>query len=187
MPFVAGAISPCVLTTERLVLVPAEEKHGDALWTAVEMSLPDLRPWLVWTAETSRAAVVDFIASRPAAWDAGSGYTFTVTEGGNVIGLASLAVHNPALTQGEVGYWLRSDRAGRGLMTEAARAVRDFAFDVAGRHRLNLRAGAGNVASQRVAEKIGFTREGMMRHGGSGAEGHYDAYLYGMLASDPRP
>lgn len=175
------------LTTPSLVLVPAEEEHGPALWSAVESSLPDLRPWLVWTGATSRLAVTDFIATRPAAWEAGSGYTFAVTEGSEVIGLASMAAHNPALTQGEIGYWLRSDRAGRGLMTEAARAVRDFSFDVAGRHRLNLRAGVGNLASQRVAEKIGFTREGMMRQGGSGAEAHYDAYLYGMLASDPRP
>ena len=175
------------LHTPRLTLVPFDDKHAAAAWEAIEASLAELRPWLVWTGSTSRRAAADFIGSCPHAWRAGSAFAFGVFDGDELIGSCSLAIHNQNLTQGEVGYWLRSDRAGNGLMTEAARAIRDFAFDTAGRHRLNLRAGTENIPSQRVAEKIGFTREGTMRAGGSGAAAHYDCHFYGMLASDPRP
>ncbi|HVL89814.1 MAG TPA: GNAT family N-acetyltransferase, partial [Actinomycetota bacterium] len=148
------------LRTPRLTLMPFAEAHAAAVWAAIEPSLEDLRPWLVWTRWTSERATAEFVESCPGAWRNGSGFSFAVLEGEDLIGSCSLAIHNPNLTQGEIGYWLRSDRAGNGYTTEAARAVRDFGFDATGCHRLNLRAGVGNVASQRVAEKIGFTREG---------------------------
>lgn len=175
------------LRTPRLTLVPLEEKHTDAAWAAIEPSLAELRPWMVWTGWASRHSTAEFVAGAADTWRDGSAFSFGIFEDDDLIGACSLAIHNPSLTQGEIGYWLRSDRARNGFATEAARTVRDFAFQQAGRHRLNLRAGIGNIASQRVAEKIGFTREGTMREGGSGATGHYDCYFYGMLASDPRP
>lgn len=181
------SLDPLPLRTPRLTLVPLDVSYADRVWTAIEASLPELRPWLVWTRGTGRDNVGEYLATVPVSWNDGSAFTFGILDGDDLVGSCSLTIHNPNLTQGEIGYWLRSDRAGRGYTTEAARAVRDFAFDVTGRHRLNLRAGVGNVGSQRVAEKIGFLREGMMRAGGSGATEHYDCYLYGMLASDLRP
>jgi RimJ/RimL family protein N-acetyltransferase len=57
----------------------------------------------------------------------------------------------------ELGYDLRSDQWGRGLATEAATAVRDFAFDVLGLPRLVSLIRVSNDASRRVAEKVGMT------------------------------
>jgi hypothetical protein len=45
-------------------------------------------------------------------------------------------------------------------------------------------AGVENRASQRVAEKLGFRREGSLRRGCPLADGGYDGYLYGLLATD---
>jgi len=77
-----------------------------------------------------------------------------------------------------------SARVGRGYATEAGTAVVAFGFDALGLYRLELRAGVENPASQRVAEKIGFRREGTLRRGCPLADGAYDGFLYGLLATD---
>jgi RimJ/RimL family protein N-acetyltransferase len=64
----------------------------------------------------------------------------------------------------EVGYWVGAEVRGRGIATTATCAVARWAFDaVPELARLQLRADAQNVASNRVAEKAGFTREGVLR------------------------
>ena len=64
----------------------------------------------------------------------------------------------------EVGYWVGADARGRGVATAATRLAGHWAFEaVPELARLQLRAAVENVASNRVAEKAGFTREGVLR------------------------
>jgi ribosomal-protein-alanine N-acetyltransferase len=56
----------------------------------------------------------------------------------------------------EIGYHVRRDLWGQGLATEAASACRDYGFDVLGRQRLVSLIHPQNVASRRVAEKVGM-------------------------------
>jgi RimJ/RimL family protein N-acetyltransferase len=66
----------------------------------------------------------------------------------------------------ELGYDLRSDHWGQGLATEAASAVRGFAFNALGLPRLVSLIRPSNAASCRVAEKIGMQREREIDRGG---------------------
>jgi RimJ/RimL family protein N-acetyltransferase len=72
----------------------------------------------------------------------------------------------PDLDEGgaEVGYWVAADARGRGIATRATRAAAQWAFgSVPDLARVQLRADTQNIASNRVAEKAGFTREGVLR------------------------
>ncbi len=69
-------------------------------------------------------------------------------------------------------------------MTEAARAVVDFGFDEINCHRLELLAAVANTGSIRVAEKLGFTREGLLREANRAPTGRHDMYIYGLLAHE---
>jgi RimJ/RimL family protein N-acetyltransferase len=112
----------------------------------------DAHEWLGMTAE---------------GWSAGTFATFAIhvdaidgAVGG--IGVRFLA----GLDEGgaEVGYWVGTEARGRGVATTATRAVARWAFDaVPELVRLQLRAAVDNLASNRVAEKAGFTREGVLR------------------------
>jgi len=62
----------------------------------------------------------------------------------------------------EIGYWLRADARGRGLTTRALRLVAGWAL-ANGASRVQLRAAVENEASRRVAERAGFTLEGVLR------------------------
>lgn len=141
---------------------------------------------MAWTASASLASTQRFLTLAEEEWAARRELVFAVLEGGSVVGTCGLRVIRPQLAQGEIGYWIRSDRTGRGYATEAAGALVDVGFDALGLERLELRAGVGNAASRRVAEKLGFRQEGLARQGSRGAEAGYDCLLYGLLATDPR-
>lgn len=63
----------------------------------------------------------------------------------------------------ELGYWLGESFWGRGIMTDAVRAVVEYGFSEVGVLRICAEPYAGNVGSARVLEKAGFELEGRMR------------------------
>ena len=174
------------LLTDRLVLEPVTPEHVPGMWAATERSLPELQPWMPWARQASETNSRQFAERAAHDWATGSDYVFGVMRDGDYIGGCGL--HSYRLEGiGELGYWIRSDQAGNGYTTEAAGALVVLAFETVGLFRLELRAGVENRASQRVAEKLGFQREGTMRKGcPTGTEDGYDCHLYGLLAVDWR-
>lgn len=176
-----------VLATERLRLEPIRGEHAGAIWNAIERSLPELRKWMSWAASTSPERVSEFAARAGVWWEEWTGWEFAIHVGGDYAGTIGLNRYDEMWKTANLGYWIRSDLAGQGIATEAAAAVVDFAFDVVKVNRLELVADLDNRASQRVAEKLGFQKEGVKRQG-TWVDGHgVDVFLYGLLASDPRP
>lgn len=76
---------------------------------------------------------------------------------------------------------------GRGVGTEAGRAVVHWAFDEVGLHRIGLDVFSFNPGAQRSYEKIGFHVEGIARHALRWDDEWVDSVLMSMLATDPRP
>ena len=64
---------------------------------------------------------------------------------------------------GEIGYWVRTDLTGNGVATEAAEALLILGFEQMNFHRILMRIGVGNHSSRRVAQKLGFSYEGIAR------------------------
>lgn len=88
-------------------------------------------------------------------------YAVTDAASGRVLGSIGLR-WDEADTVAEIGYWLRRDARGQGYMTRALRLVARHALHNGG-ERVFLRADPENVGSCRVAEKAGFTKEGVLR------------------------
>ncbi|MCA1726875.1 MAG: GNAT family N-acetyltransferase [Actinobacteria bacterium] len=175
------------LVTGRVRLVPVSVEHAEAIWEATKSSLSELRPWMAWTADASFEHTHSFTEFAEEEWAAGREYVFAISEEDEVLGTIGVHVRNPFTHSAELGYWIRTDRAGRGLVTEAGRAVVTWAFDTLGLNRLQLLAGVDNHASQQVALKLGFRTEGALRQAAWSAEEPYDCLIFGLLASDPRP
>lgn len=62
-----------------------------------------------------------------------------------------------------LGYWVRSDRVGRGYATTATRLVRGYGHDIAELHRIAVLMSVRNHGSHRVAEKAGASYEGRLQ------------------------
>ena len=95
-------------------------------------------------------------------WRANPGHQFAVTEDGNVVGSIGMTV-NTENGVGHIGYWCAKEARGRGVTTRALRTVCRWGIDELGLGRLELITDPDNHASQRVAEKVGFRREGVLR------------------------
>jgi len=86
---------------------------------------------------------------------------------------------------GEVSYWLLPRARGRGVATRACVAATHWAHDL-GLHRIQLQHSTANVASRRVAERAGFTIEGIRRGANRHDDGWHDMQLWSHLATDVR-
>jgi RimJ/RimL family protein N-acetyltransferase len=89
-------------------------------------------------------------------------HQFAITEGGSVVGAIGLDV-TESIRQGTIGYWCAREARGRGVTTCALRMLSRHAIDDLGLERLQLFTDPDNHASQRVAEKVGYQREGTVR------------------------
>lgn len=84
----------------------------------------------------------------------------------------------------EVGYWVMPAARGRGIATTACRALSRWALRNEKIFRVELTAAPGNIGSQRVAEKSGFTFEGIARSGGHVHTGRTDLRIYSLIRDD---
>ena len=84
----------------------------------------------------------------------------------------------------EIGYWVKAGARGRGVATRALALLARWAFDELGAARVELRAEPDNVGSQRVAEKAGFTREGVLRSVLDFKGRRRDAVMFSLLPGD---
>jgi RimJ/RimL family protein N-acetyltransferase len=119
-------------------------------------------------------------------WAEGTGATFAIARAADGDGLGTIELHLDSADPGlaEVGYWLRREARGHGAVTVAVRLVAGWAFGELGVERLNLMTIPENTASQRVAERAGFTREGLLRAWIATADGRRDGVMYSLLPGD---
>ena len=124
---------------------------------AVNMSLESLRPWMPWAqAPITVEAQTQWFEAGEQHWDAGTEFTYGVFDaGGDVLGGTGFHVRNgPGVL--EIGYWLRSDQEGRGLMTRVVQALTQAARDVPGATRVEIHCDIDNAGSAGVPRRVGY-------------------------------
>lgn len=176
------------IETERLVARAWRPTDAAAASAAIEASLPALRQWLPWAAREplglpERAAALRQFRAR---FDLGEAFHYGLFDPAErrVLGGAGLRPFEDGAAA-ELGYWIASGEAGRGLATVAAAALVQAAFVLLGVGRLELHADVANRASLRVAEKLGFVREGVLRRRlPFGADDPRDLAIYSLLAEE---
>lgn len=102
--------------------------------------------------------------------------------------LGGLSLYEVRLDAGcaAVGYWLAPRGRGRGVATHAVRLLARWALAELGLARLELTCGPDNEASQRVAERCGFTREGVLRSHVPFKGARRDSVMYSLLPGELR-
>jgi RimJ/RimL family protein N-acetyltransferase len=136
--------------------------------------------------ETEARAWVEHSSS---AWQEGSSAPFAVADAttGELVGSVGFGWDGDRDEHvGEIGYWMRRDVRDRGLTTRGVRLVSEGALRELGCERLQLRADAQNLPSQRVAEKAGFTREGVLRsvHFNARLDRRVDFVMFSLLPDE---
>lgn len=103
-----------------------------------------------------------FLSKQERDRTAGAGLALAIVPAGAgspLLGAIGIEPLDRAAGRGEIGYWVARDQRRRGIATRAVRMLSAWAFDRLGLIRLEILPFAGNTASERVAERAGFTRE----------------------------
>lgn len=146
------------ILSERLLIRPWET--GDRAGLAQMTADPEMMRYISFGQPWTAAAVDEFL-ERQARHLANVGYCFGALcfrDQPGIIGMAGLQPMENG-SAGEIGWWVWKEYWGRGLATEAGRAVIDFAFGEAGLSRLVAIADVPNLASIRVMQKLGMRYE----------------------------
>lgn len=116
--------------------------------------------------------------------DAGRLYGIWVD--GTLVGGVMFRLFDAATGNCEVGCWLEEAAVGRGLITRAVRILIDWAVEVRGMHRIEWIADADNVASLKVAQRLGMVRDGVLRESYLYRGVRRDEEVWAVLAPDWR-
>ncbi|AKD02933.1 GNAT family protein [Pontibacter korlensis] len=93
----------------------------------------------------------------------GMWWAFSLKSSGELIGACGLNNLEQEHQKAEIGYWLLPAYWGKGYVPEAARVLLNYGFGSLGLNRVEAIVEAGNTASERVLQKLGFTYEGRLR------------------------
>ena len=174
--------------SDGLVLVrPYRPDDCDAIYEAVRESIPDLSPWVSWChAYYSIDEAKFFLKTQAEWWKEGSVYNFAIIDAVDDVFLGGCALNRIDRTNrfANLSYWVRSSRTGKGVASAASLLVARFGFEELGLNRIEIVVATSNVASQRVAEKLGATREGILRHRITVRDKVYNAVMFSLIPDD---
>ena len=143
----------------------------------------DVTYFLTWLPHQNVGQTQSLLRNAIIAWEGDTRFPYMITlkENSTVVGMIDPHIEGHKV---EIGYVMNRAYQGRGYMTEALRAVVDWAFVQPSIYRVYAITDVENLASQRVLEKAGMQREGLLRkyvvHPNISDEPR-DSYIYAIV------
>lgn len=175
-----------ILETDRLVLRKMKASDANDMFEYAKKS--EVTRFLTWKPHPDvkyTREYLEYIATRYAVGDF---YDWAVVIKGEnkMIGTCGFTRFDLANNSAEIGYVLNPEYCGKGIATEAAREVVRFGFEELKLHRIEARYMSGNAASQRVMEKLGMKRDGILREAYYVHGSYKTVAVYSILSSEYR-
>jgi ribosomal-protein-serine acetyltransferase len=172
------------LTDGVVTLRPPVDTDAAPMAAAVRASAAELMPFMPWaTADYEEDAALGWIRGDH---DPDELRYVIVGDDGELAGGCGLNLFNTVNRFANLGYWLRSDRTGRGWATRATRLLACHGLTGVGLERIEILMAVENERSRRVAERAGAVFEGTLRHRLLLHDRYHDAYLFSIIRSDLR-
>ncbi|KAA1180047.1 GNAT family N-acetyltransferase [Rhizobium tropici] len=172
------------LVTDRLRLREASMDDCDDFHAMI--SIPEVTRFSNWVDTPKKAQIERSLRWMIKIFPKGAGCTWIIEDraSGHLLGAIRFNSIDRRARCAELGYELHPSAWGKGLMSEAARAVVQCGFDVLSLNRIEAWTLPGNAASDRVLEKAGFQYEGTLRQKARFKEAFHDFRMFGCLAGD---
>ena len=178
------------LVSGSALLRPYQLGDVDTMYEAVRESITELSIWIPWfhprySIEESRT----WIESQTEWWEKGTSYNFAVIDSRDscFLGNCGLAIRGEANWIAGVGYWVRTGRTRQGVGKTATLLLARFGFNELKLKRIEIITSVDNKAGQRVAEKVGAVREGILRNRVRVSGEICDAVMYSLIPRDLNP
>ena len=173
---------------EDLYLQLLEERHASEVFALVDQERSYLRQWLPWVDATeTKDDSLSFIHASLEQFAANKGFAAGIWHENQFCGVIGTHKLDWLNRKGEIGYWLGQSSQGKGIMTAACRAVTTYLFTEIDLHRVLICCAKGNDKSCAVAQRLGFTEEGLAREAQLLQGRFYDLRRFAMLKRDWKP
>jgi len=171
-----------------IVVRPWQANDAAVLYEAARESIATVGPWLSWLDTLyGRQDAERWVTDSRDRWERSTEYRFAVLGAGAdgpFLGGAGINHLNTVHAIGNLGYWVRASATGRGVASRAARLVARFGLTTAALGRIEILTAVDNLASQRVAAKVGATFEGVLRDRLEVRGRRIPARLYSLVRQD---
>ncbi len=166
---------PEEIHTKRLLIRVARPGDGPMFNQAIVESVEQLKDWLAWVTpapsvdaseKSCRRAYARFLLNEDLM------AFFILKSNGELVGGSGLHNANWDLRHFEIGYWGRTSHLGDGLISEGVSALAQYAIENLGANRVFLTTDEKNLASWRLAERVGFALEGTLRQDRKNLQGN---------------
>lgn len=148
---------------EQIELQLMSPDHCNDLFRLVEANRQYLQQWLPWVETTkSSADTLSFLHSVVDQFEAGKGPQYVILFENTMCGTCGyhpLDTHNRV---GEIGYWLGESYMGKGIISKAIKALVEIGFSEHNLQRIEIACARENFRSRAVAQRLGFTFEGVL-------------------------
>ncbi|OKL39664.1 GNAT family N-acetyltransferase [Pontibacter flavimaris] len=167
-----------------LYLRRATTADAPALYYIIDRDRPYLRQWLPFIDFSQEVGDTEAYLKYVSAPGNTSDLIFVIVHAQKVCGLIGFKGIDKLNRKLEIGYWLAEDKQGKGIMRRACQTLLDYAFGKLRMNRVEIRVGVGNARSSNIPRKLGFTLEGVQRHGEFLNDHFHDLEVYSLLRSE---
>lgn len=173
---------PVSATIQLSLISPA---HAQPLYELAVANREYLRQWLDWVDNMQDLNFIQqFVRNCQNHHARGTDHAFVILENETIVGRIGMYKVDSYNRIGEIGYWVAASAQGRGIITQACKAIIRYGFDELKLNRIEIKCASENRKSQAVPERLGFTKEGILRQA-EWLHGQFvDLVLYSMLKED---
>ena len=170
---------------ENIELRLLEERHAEEVFALLEQNRIHLQAELTWlTDQLSVNDAKEYIRAGLERFAANHGLRAGIWFQANLAGIVSLHGVVWADRKASLGYWLGAAFQGQGLVTRACRTLINHSFSELKLNRLEIQCASDNERSRKVAKRLGFTQEGVLRQAWLSGDRFVDLVVYGLLTSE---
>ena len=161
--------------------------HTKELYEVVNANREHLKEWMWWVNATNKEEdIKNFIKSTMRQYSDDLGFQVAIFHMGNLVGVSGYLPINKKDHIGELGYWLSADSEGLEIMTKANMKIIGMGFELLNLNKVVIRCAVENRKSRAVAERLGFSQEGILRQNEWLNDHYVDNVLYSKLKSEHR-
>lgn len=170
---------------DQILLRQLQPENAPVLYSTLDTSRKALRRFLPWVDyNTNEDHSLRFIEMMLRKAEDQEAIAFGIWYNGQLCGVLDLHCWDHLLQKAEIGYWLAEHCRGKGIVLACCKVLISFAFENLKLNKIEIRFALENDRSARIPIKLGFTKEGILRHNAK-LHGHFvDMVVMGMLRND---
>ncbi len=174
-----------IVVSNEILLERIGMRDAEAIFTAIDQNRSHLGKWLPFVSYTkaigdSETFIQTIILNREETLNE----VYTIWFKGDFAGTIGFHNTDRVNEKTEIGYWLIREMTGKGIVTKCCNKLTEIAFEKMGMNRITIRCAIGNWTSERVAQRLGFTFEGIERSGERFKDLFLDLKVFSLLKKE---